>query len=367
MKTPPNTTYNASCINFNDTGGTHCSVDGTDTPCRPPTPITANAISTATATTSTTTTNTTTITTTNTTASTTTIQALPTSPVHSASANSPHKLHWSVAYKSIAQRLANQCLGPLTNNHRARLHCPPSSRTFKRLMKNVDDWDDVQKLRHLFNLSHAASKIFKDQFESEQNKNFLNEEKIDDLLQLNAEIEAENGQLQKSLSELGVDREDFERQNQSVLEIGQLNEEIETLKNELGKTVQENAKLLEAKAALEDRHSKALTENRELSDRIEVMHARSQERLAFSGKSGEEYSLRKELASLRSQLRSKKAEIDILSTNEEENSKLYEENERLKEELEALRIDKDRTSVHALVRTMKEKDDQVEFSKLAHF
>ncbi|VDN14601.1 unnamed protein product [Dibothriocephalus latus] len=223
------------------------------------------------------------------------------------------------------------------------------------------------------------------------------------------------------------------------------------LKNELGKTVQANARLSETKATLEDKLSKALTENRELSERMEVMHTRMQERLAFSGKIGEEYSLRKELTSLRSQLRSKKAEIDsllddkqemrkdlknleaqlkqasaemeratedyskmkqalvssdnilkdkqnecerlqteleritggpsgisffdskimqtldekvaewtaLLSTREEENAKLYEENDRLKQDLDALKIDKDLTSVHALVRTMKEKDDQI--------
>ncbi|KAL7058381.1 hypothetical protein AAHC03_016878 [Spirometra sp. Aus1] len=49
----------------------------------------------------------------------------------------------------------------------------------------------------------------------------------------------------------------------------------------------------------------------------------------------------------------------ILSTREEENTKLFEENDRLKQELETLKIDKDRMSVHALVMTMKEKDDQI--------
>ncbi|BHF75277.1 hypothetical protein SprV_0501837300 [Sparganum proliferum] len=51
--------------------------------------------------------------------------------------------------------------------------------------------------------------------------------------------------------------------------------------------------------------------------------------------------------------------MQILCTREEENTKLFEANDRLKQELETLKIDKDRMSVHALVMTMKEKDDQI--------
>lgn len=50
------------------------------------------------------------------------------------------------------------------------------------------------------------------------------------------------------------------------------------------------------------------------------------------------------------------AKFKILATYEEDNVRLYEENIKLKQALEAVNIDKDRTSVNALINGMKEKD-----------
>ncbi|CAH8660362.1 unnamed protein product [Schistosoma rodhaini] len=206
---------------------------------------------------------------------------------------------------------------------------------------NVEDWNDNDRLRHVFQITQVLLNLKWDQWKLAETSLSDKTSEINSLKDQIRELEHENKDLQKAISASGLDRGSIGETRRLEFKVVKLQSELESLRIAKDASFKEKEELLNEKGDLERKVELVSRENKELQERCEYLHLQLQDRPSFFGRSNEEANYRKEISSLRAKIRVQKAEIDGL---EDEKQNLWNDVNRLESNLRQASMEIDRAT-----------------------
>ncbi|CAH8645628.1 unnamed protein product [Schistosoma bovis] len=206
---------------------------------------------------------------------------------------------------------------------------------------NVEDWDDSDRLKHVFQITQTLLNLKWEQWKLSETSLSDKTSEINNLKDQIRELEQENKDLQKAISASGLDRGSIGETRRLEFKVVKLQSELESLKIAKDASFKEKEELLNEKGDLERKVELVSKENKELQERCEYLHLQLQDRPSFFGRSNDEANYRKEISSLRAKIRVQKAEIDGL---EDEKQNLWSDINRLESNLRQASMEIDRAT-----------------------
>ncbi|CAH8621514.1 unnamed protein product [Schistosoma intercalatum] len=206
---------------------------------------------------------------------------------------------------------------------------------------NVEDWDDSDRLKHVFQITQTLLNLKWEQWKLSETSLSDKTSEINNLKDQIRELEQENKDLQKAISASGLDRGSIGETRRLEFKVVKLQSELESLRIAKDASFKEKEELLNEKGDLERKVELVSKENKELQERCEYLHLQLQDRPSFFGKSNDEANYRKEISSLRAKIRVQKAEIDGL---EDEKQNLWSDVNRLESNLRQASMEIDRAT-----------------------
>uniref|UniRef100_A0A094ZCX3 Centrosomal protein of 290 kDa n=1 Tax=Schistosoma haematobium TaxID=6185 RepID=A0A094ZCX3_SCHHA len=206
---------------------------------------------------------------------------------------------------------------------------------------NVEDWDDNDRLKHVFQITQTLLNLKWEQWKLSETSLSDKISEINNLKDQIRELEQENKDLQKAISASGLDRGSIGETRRLEFKVVKLQSELESLRIAKDASFKEKEELLNEKGDLERKVELVSKENKELQERCEYLHLQLQDRPSFFGKSNDEANYRKEISSLRAKIRVQKAEIDGL---EDEKQNLWSDVNRLESNLRQASMEIDRAT-----------------------
>ncbi|CAH8613339.1 unnamed protein product [Schistosoma mattheei] len=206
---------------------------------------------------------------------------------------------------------------------------------------NVEDWDDSDRLKHVFQITQTLLNLKWEQWKLSETSLTDKTSEINNLKDQIRELEQENKDLQKAISASGLDRGSIGETRRLEFKVVKLQSELESLRIAKDASFKEKEELLNEKGDLERKVEMVSKENKELQERCEYLHLQLQDRPSFFGKSNDEANYRKEISSLRAKIRVQKAEIDGL---EDEKQNLWSDVNRLESNLRQASMEIDRAT-----------------------